>query len=74
MKDWKQWLYSLAAAVIGSVATTVYAAVAMPDVFNFTHAGWVHLGKLAAIAALTTAAAFLKQSPLPSGPSNPPSN
>ena len=37
----------------------------MPDVFNFTHDGWVHIGKLAFIGGVMPVLTYLKQSPLP---------
>ena len=53
------------AAAIGGISNAVLGAFAMPDTFNFTHDGWVHLGKLAFIGALIPVATYLKQSPLP---------
>jgi hypothetical protein len=38
----------------------------MPEVFNFSHDGWVHIGKLAFIGAILPVLTYLKQSPLPS--------
>lgn len=64
--NWKTWLYSLVAGGIGGGANAVLGAIVMPDVFNFSHDGWVHLGKLALIGALVPVCTLLKQSPLPS--------
>lgn len=61
----KAWLYSLASAVIGGGSSAALSALAMPDVFNFTPAGWGHLWKAVLIGALIPALTILKQSPLP---------
>lgn len=63
--NWKAWVHSLAAAGIGGAANAALGAIAMPDVFNFTHDGWIHLGKLAVMGALVPVLTLLKQSPLP---------
>jgi hypothetical protein len=63
--NWKAWLYSLIAAGIGGAANASLSAFAMPDVFNFSHDGLVHLGKSALIGALVPVLTILKQSPLP---------
>jgi hypothetical protein len=62
---WKAWLYSIIAGGIGGASNSVLGAVVMPDVFNFTHSGWVHIGKLAVVGALVPVLTYLKQSPLP---------
>ena len=63
--NWKAWLYSIFAGGIGGASSSVLGAFVMPDVFNFTHAGWVHIGKLAFIGAIIPILTYLKQSPLP---------
>jgi hypothetical protein len=63
--NWKAWLYSIAAGGIGGASSSMLGAFVMPDVFNFTHAGWVHIGKLAFIGAIVPILTYLKQSPLP---------
>lgn len=61
----KAWLYSLVSATIGGFASAGLSALAMPDVFNFSHSGWVNLGKALFIGAIVPALTILKQSPLP---------
>ena len=63
--NWKPWVYSIIAGGIGGFATTGLAILAMPEVFNFTHDGWIHCGKLVACGILVPVLTFLKQSPLP---------
>ncbi len=63
--NWKTWLYTLAAGAIGGAASNVLAVFSMPDVFNFSHEGWVHIGKLAFVGAIVPMLTYLKQSPLP---------
>lgn len=62
----KAWVHSLAAAAIGGCSNAVLGAIAMPDTFNFTHAGLLNLGKIALVGTLVPVFTFLKQSPLPS--------
>lgn len=59
------WLHSLLAAAIGGASNALLGAAAMPDTFNFTHQGWINLGKLAAMGAIVPVLTLLKQSPLP---------
>jgi hypothetical protein len=61
----KTWLYSLAAAAIGGASSSALSVLSMPDVFNSTHAGLVHIGKAAGIGALIPVLTLLKASPLP---------
>ena len=63
--NWKAWLYSLIAGGIGGAASSTLAAFSMPEVFNFSHDGWVHIAKLAFIGAIVPILTYLKQSPLP---------
>jgi hypothetical protein len=63
--NWKTWVYSIVAAAIGGASSASLSAFAMPDVFNFTHVGLVHLAKAAAIGALIPVFTLLKASPLP---------
>lgn len=63
--NWRAWLYSLVAGAIGGASSSTLSVFAMPDVFNFSHAGWVHIGKLAFIGAVVPVLTYLKQSPLP---------
>jgi hypothetical protein len=63
--NWKVWFHSLAAAAIGGGSSALLGALAMPDTFNFSHEGWIHLGKLGLIGMLIPVLTLLKQSPLP---------
>jgi hypothetical protein len=63
--NWKAWIYSIAAAAIGGASSSALSALVMPDVFNLTHVGLVHLGKAALIGALVPILTLLKASPLP---------
>lgn len=63
--NWKAWLHSIAAAAIGGASNAALGSMAMPDTFNFTHAGLLNLGKIAAVGALVPVLTLLKQSPLP---------
>lgn len=63
--NWKTWLHSLLAAAIGGASNAVLGAVAIPDTFNFSHQGWINIGKLAAVGAIVPVLTLLKQSPLP---------
>lgn len=63
--NWRPWLYSIIAGAIGGAANSVLGVFAMPDVFNFSHTGWVHIGKLAFLGAVIPVLTYLKQSPLP---------
>jgi hypothetical protein len=65
MNSIKTWLYSLVAAGIGGASSAALSVVAMPDVFNFSQPGLIHLAKAAGIGALVPVLTFLKQSPLP---------
>ncbi len=64
MGSLKAWLHGLGAAVIGAAASGVTLVVADPTTFNFK-GGLGHLGQVCAVQALISAAAYLKQSPLP---------
>jgi hypothetical protein len=64
--NWHAWLKSLLAGGIGGAASSTLAAFSMPEVFNFSHDGWLHIGKLAFIGAIVPVLTYLKQSPLPS--------
>jgi len=64
MESWKVWLHGLIAAVIGAAASGVTLVIADPTTFNFK-GGLAHLGQVCAVQAIISAAAYLKQSPLP---------
>lgn len=66
MNQWKTWFYSILAAAIGGASTSLLSVLAMPDAFNATHIGLVHIGKAALIGAAVPVLTLLKQSPLPS--------
>lgn len=61
----KVWFHSLAAAAIGGASNAALGTLAMPDTFNFSHAGLLNLGKIAFVGALVPVLTLLKQSPLP---------
>lgn len=61
----KTWIQSLAAGAIGGGANALLGAIAMPDTFNFTHAGLVNLAKITIMGILVPVLTLLKQSPLP---------
>jgi len=63
--NWRTWLHSLVAAAIGGASNAALGAVAMPETFNFSHQGWLNLGKLAFMGAVVPVLTLLKQSPLP---------
>ena len=65
MNNWKVWIYTLVAAGIGGASNALLGVIAMPDTFNFSHAGLINIGKIALIGALVPMLTFLKQSPLP---------
>jgi hypothetical protein len=65
----KVWLHSIVAAAIGGASNALLGAVAMPDTFNLTPAGLANLGKIALVGMLVPVLTLLKQSPLPSDPS-----
>ena len=65
------WLHSILAAAIGGASNAALGAIAMPDTFNFSHAGLVNLGKIALIGALVPVLTLLKQSPLPGTVTDP---
>lgn len=56
----RAWLYGLCAALISAAADGVLAFGLLPDV------DWHQFGWFVAIKAILAAAAYLKQSPLPS--------
>lgn len=59
------WIKGLIAAVIGGVANTVVLMIADPLNFNLGE-GLNRLLTVAATSAIVSAAAYLKQSPIPS--------
>lgn len=69
-QNWKQWLKSLIAAVIGGAANSLSAAVVDPAHFNLS-GGLHNLAEMAAAGAFISLIMFLKQSPVPpdAGPS-----
>lgn len=66
MTNWKPWAHGLAAAAIGGAATAASAVLVDNRMFNFSSAGILALAKVSVAAALLSALAYLKQSPLPS--------
>ena len=70
MGSWKVWLKGLLAAAISSAANAVGVLVADPLHFSPAEAGGVRkLGVVVAVSAIVGAALYLKQSPVPNGPS-----
>lgn len=65
MNNLSTWVQSLLAAAIGGAASALLSALAMPDAFNTTHDGLVHIAKAAFIGAAIPVLTLLKQSPLP---------
>jgi len=59
--SWKPWAYGLLSAAIGGASTALMAALSLPP----NQVCIESLTKFAALGALLTAAAYLKQSPLP---------
>lgn len=68
----RTWLHSLVAAAVGGASNAVLGVLAMPGTFNFTHSGWVNIGKLAFMGAIIPVLTLLKQSPLPAPTAQPP--
>lgn len=58
------WLKGLIAAFISAAANSLTAAVVAPESFNFG-SQWKHTATLALVGGIVSAAAYLKQSPLP---------
>ena len=59
------WIKGLVAAIIGGVSNTVVLMIADPLNFNLNE-GFNRLLTVAATSAIVSAAAYLKQSPIPS--------
>jgi hypothetical protein len=66
MSSFKQWLHGLGAALIGAIATAVPLALADPRDFDFSRHGLIDFARTVGFPAAIAAAAYLKQSPLPS--------
>lgn len=67
----KAWIHSIVAAAIAAFATSVTAAIADPDKFNFSAAGIEHILAVGGLSALLAVLALLRQSPLPPSPPSP---
>ena len=65
MDTFLKWFYGLLAAAIGGAATALGGITLMSETFNFTHAGWINIGKIAVAGAWVPVLAYLKQSPVP---------
>lgn len=74
MTNWKPWAHGLAAATIGGAATAASAVLVDGRTFNLSGAGILALVKVSVAAALLSALAYLKQSPLPKQVALIPSN
>lgn len=70
----KAWIHSIVAAAIAAFATSVTAAIADPDKFNFSAAGIEHILAVGGLSALLAVLALLRQSPLPPTSGAPPAN
>jgi len=66
MQSVLKWLKGLAAATIGGAANAVVLLIADPQAFNFTD-GLQRLITVTVVSGIVSAAAYLKQSPLPNG-------
>lgn len=64
--NWKRWIHSLIAAVIGGVANSVTAMFVAPETFNLKDLS--KLAQLAGGSAIISLMFFLKKSPLPDSP------
>lgn len=62
--NWKTWFKGLVSAAIGGASTAVSTAIVAPESFNLNE-GLDRLGMVSAVSAIVSAAAYLKQSPLP---------
>jgi len=63
--NWKIWLHGLAAAAIGAAANAFILCIADPQTFNASLAGLKHVGTVMLVSGGLSAAAYLKQSPVP---------
>lgn len=64
----KMWLHGLGAALIGGAASAVTVTLVAPDQFNlFDPVALQRLVSVVGVSAIVSAAAYLKQSPLPPG-------
>jgi hypothetical protein len=66
MGTFKQWLHGLGAAVIGAASAAIPLALGDPHDFNLSRRGLLDFARVVGVPALIAAAAYLKQSPLPS--------
>jgi len=62
--NWKPWLHGLGSAFIGGGASAISAMVIAPAQFNLGD-GFENMMRLWAVNGITSAALYLKQSPLP---------
>src|ERR1700727_959105 len=63
--NWKSWLYTLIAGIIGGASTALSTAFALPQDGNFTPAGLTNAWHVALIGALVPTLMYLSKSPLP---------
>lgn len=68
MKTMLIWIKGLCAAIVSAASNAVVLAIADPSKFNPSRVGWHDLGIVALLSAVTGAAAYLKQSPVPGKP------
>jgi len=65
MTSWRSWIHGLVSAFVGGAAASITAGVIAPESFNTTNGGLQKLGLLMLVSGFVTAAAYLKQSPIP---------
>lgn len=61
----RTWFHGLLAAAISAAASGVSLVIVAPLEFNFSRDGLLKLASVCGVNALISAAAYLKQSPLP---------
>src|SRR5262249_44464478 len=66
----KTWFKGLGVFVLSSVITAAATMTLDPASFNFSKAGLAKVGLAALVIGIKAVLLYLKQSPLPSGPSN----
>jgi len=62
----KIWFHGLFAAAISAAASAASGAIALPSVFTLNKAGFINMGRLAAVPAMLAVLLYLKTSPVPS--------
>jgi hypothetical protein len=65
MRAVKLWLHGLFAAAISAAASAASGVIALPSVFTLNKAGFINMGRLAAVPAMLAVCLYLKSSPVP---------